>query len=61
MNKMPTFFRDEDGAVTVDWVVITAAAVGLAIAITTTIGTGTHDQGERVGSYMTTQGIKTTY
>ncbi|MGR3501704.1 Flp family type IVb pilin [Pseudaestuariivita sp.] len=27
-----TFLRDESGAVTVDWVVLTAAVVGLAIA-----------------------------
>ena len=27
-----TFRKDEDGAVTVDWVVLTAAVVGLAIA-----------------------------
>lgn len=27
------FVRDEDGAVTVDWVVLTAAIVGLGIAV----------------------------
>ena len=31
------FGKDEDGAVTVDWVVLTAAVVGLAIAAWTTI------------------------
>lgn len=31
------FCRDEDGAVTVDWVVLTAAVVGLAIAAYTAI------------------------
>lgn len=35
---MPSFIQnfcaDEDGAVTVDWVVLTAAIVGLAIAVT---------------------------
>ena len=34
-NLMNTFARDEDGAVTVDWVVLTAAIVGLGIAILT--------------------------
>ena len=34
-----TFSRDEDGAVTVDWVVLTAAVVGLAIAAYTAIET----------------------
>jgi len=34
LNK---FRKDEDGAVTVDWVVVTAAVVGLAIAAYGTI------------------------
>ncbi|PIE07989.1 MAG: hypothetical protein CSA74_04845 [Rhodobacterales bacterium] len=28
-----SFVRDEDGAVTVDWVVLTAAIVGLGLAV----------------------------
>ena len=37
------FKKDEDGAVTVDWVVLTAAVVGLGIAGVTTVkgGVGT--------------------
>ena len=31
-NFIKNFRNDEDGAVTVDWVVLTAAVVGLAIA-----------------------------
>ncbi|GGX49143.1 hypothetical protein GCM10007385_16660 [Tateyamaria omphalii] len=34
------FRNDEDGAVTVDWVVLTAAVVGLAIAAYTSIESG---------------------
>lgn len=34
------FGGDEDGAVTVDWVVLTAAVVGLAIAAYTSIEEG---------------------
>ncbi|WOI55689.1 pilus assembly protein [Palleronia sp. LCG004] len=34
---LKTFCDDESGAVTVDWVVLTAAIVGLAIAISTTL------------------------
>lgn len=34
------FCRDEDGAVTVDWVVLTAAIVGLAVFGATTVKTG---------------------
>jgi Flp pilus assembly pilin Flp len=35
------FRNDEDGAVTVDWVVLTAAVVGLAIAAFSVIETST--------------------
>jgi len=34
------FSKDEDGAVTVDWVVLTAAVVGLGIAGVTTVRGG---------------------
>lgn len=34
------FRKDENGAVTVDWVVLTAAVVGLAVAAYTSIETG---------------------
>ncbi|KMK68342.1 Flp family type IVb pilin [Puniceibacterium sp. IMCC21224] len=37
INFIKNFRNDEDGAVTVDWVVLTAAVVGLAIAAYTTI------------------------
>jgi len=36
-----TFFHSEDGAVTVDWVVLTAAIVGLGFAVIFTIGVST--------------------
>ncbi|WP_146590625.1 Flp family type IVb pilin [Puniceibacterium confluentis] len=39
INFIKSFRNDEDGAVTVDWVVLTAAVVGLAIAAYTTIET----------------------
>ncbi|WP_425073999.1 Flp family type IVb pilin [Sagittula sp. S175] len=37
MNFLKNFRADESGAVTVDWVVLTAAVVGLAIAAYSTI------------------------
>ena len=36
------FRKDENGAVTVDWVVLTAAIVGLAVAAYTAIETNTN-------------------
>ena len=43
MNFFNKFRRDEDGAVTVDWVVLTAAIVGLGIAILATVSAGVGD------------------
>lgn len=40
MKLVKNFRTDEDGAVTVDWVVLTAAVVGLAIAAYSSIETG---------------------
>ncbi|MEM5543365.1 hypothetical protein WNY61_11500 [Sulfitobacter sp. AS92] len=37
MNFIKNFRKDEDGAVTVDWVVLTAAIVGLAVVAFGTI------------------------
>ncbi|WP_418595359.1 Flp family type IVb pilin [Ponticoccus sp. (in: a-proteobacteria)] len=41
INFIKNFRKDEDGAVTVDWVVLTAAVVGLAIAAYGTISANT--------------------
>ena len=37
------FRHDTDGAVTVDWVVLTAALVGLAVAVLTAIASGSKE------------------
>ncbi|MDF0600567.1 hypothetical protein P1J78_07490 [Psychromarinibacter sp. C21-152] len=60
-NLINRFKRDEDGAVTVDWVVLTAAIVGLGIAVLTTVGGATNDYGETIGSHLSSQDVKTTY
>ncbi|MGR3468637.1 MAG: hypothetical protein ACU0CI_12245 [Shimia sp.] len=43
MKLLAKFRADEHGAVTVDWVVLTAAIVGLGIAIMTTVSQGVAD------------------
>ena len=43
MKFMENFLKDEDGAVTVDWVVLTAAIVGLGIAVYGVISGGIED------------------
>ena len=40
MKLFTKFANDESGAVTVDWVVLTAAIVGIAIAVITLISSG---------------------
>ena len=40
LDFIKNFRADEDGAVTVDWVVLTAAIVGLGIAVLASVRTG---------------------
>lgn len=40
LNVMNRFAKDEDGAVTVDWVVLTAAIVGLGLVVMSVIKPG---------------------
>jgi Flp pilus assembly pilin Flp len=54
MNFIKNFRADEDGAVTVDWVVLTAAVVGLAVAAYTSIETGASDLTANTSTYMGT-------
>jgi Flp pilus assembly pilin Flp len=42
------FRNDEDGAVTVDWVVLTAAIVGLGVAVMATVKQGSNDLADRI-------------
>lgn len=39
-RRLRRFSADETGAITVDWVVLTAAIVGLGIAISAAVGSG---------------------
>ena len=57
MNFFNKFRRDEDGAVTVDWVVLTAAIVGLGIAILATVSGGVGDLAGAIDSELSTMTI----
>jgi len=54
LNYFKNFRRDEDGAVTVDWVVLTAAIVGLGIAVITVVAQGATDQSSGLGAELST-------
>lgn len=49
---LKTFKHDEDGAVTVDWVVLTAAIVGMAVAIYLGVEGGALDLSDGIASYL---------
>jgi len=50
------FSKDEDGAVTVDWVVLTAAIVGLGIAAITAVSGGVTNLGNAISADLSADG-----
>ncbi|MEM8980142.1 MAG: hypothetical protein AAGD04_11705 [Pseudomonadota bacterium] len=52
---MKRFRRNEDGAVTVDWVMITAAVVGLAILVSMLVGGGARATADKISSNLASQ------
>ena len=51
-NFFKRFAQDESGAVTVDWVVLTAAIVGLGIAISSVIFTNVKEIGNDIDTKL---------
>ncbi len=50
MTKFSAFLNDETGAVTVDWVVLTAAVVGLGLVVFTFIRPAVSSVASQIGS-----------
>lgn len=55
------FLVEESGAVTVDWVVLTAGIVGLGLATMAVVSSGVEDLSGDVGTQMTNQVISTSF
>ena len=55
------FLADETGAVTVDWVVLTAAIVGLGTVVITTVANGALDHSTGLGAHLLDEDVTTTY
>ncbi len=55
------FRDDEAGAVTVDWVVLTAAIVGLGIAVMAAISNGLDNLSGRIETQLSSQTVSTTF
>ncbi|MCC5999902.1 MAG: hypothetical protein JJU19_03455 [Pararhodobacter sp.] len=51
-EMIKNFHNDESGAVTVDWVVLTAAIVGLGIAVVASVRTGVGTLGTNISNSL---------
>jgi hypothetical protein len=51
------FWQDESGAVTVDWVVVTAAVVGLGLTSVVAVRTGTTSMGEAINASLSNANV----
>lgn len=51
------FVADEDGAVTVDWVVLTAAVAGFAGLVMVNLSGNMNSVGDRIGGFLSTQSV----
>ncbi|PRY25096.1 hypothetical protein CLV78_102274 [Aliiruegeria haliotis] len=60
-NLIKNFRNDEDGAVTVDWVVLTAAIVGLGIAVLTAVEGGVESVTNEITTELSRDRVKTTF
>lgn len=52
MSVLKNFLKSEDGAVTVDWVVLTASIVGLGLAVIVAIAGGTNNVSTGLGANL---------
>lgn len=55
------FIANDDGAVTVDWVILAAGVIGLALAAMGVVMDGTEDLTNDVESQLTSQLISTSF
>jgi Flp pilus assembly pilin Flp len=61
LNFIKTFAADEDGAVTVDWVVLTAAVVGLGLAVMTVVKPGVNSVSQKINTKLSTTTISNSF
>ena len=52
LNTIVKFIKSEEGAVTVDWVVLTAGIAFLGLAVIYLIGSTTTDQSTSIGTFI---------
>lgn len=57
MSNFRQFLNSESGAITVDWVVLTAAVTGMALAATAVVETGIEDLASDLEAQLRTQQV----
>lgn len=57
LNSINAFINDESGAVTVDWVVLTAALVGLGLAVMSVVSGGVENISNDIGQSLANQSV----
>ena len=57
MTQLKRFCRQEDGAVTVDWVVLTAFLVGMTLIIIAGIMEAATDPADSLGAFLTAEEV----
>lgn len=60
MLSVEEFLVADDGAVTVDWVVLTAAVVTLGLVVITTVAGGALNQSTGIGAHLTQRDVGAT-
>jgi len=58
---LTSFQKDESGAITVDWVVMTAAVIGLTLATAAAVATGISGNVDNTAAQLTGQEISTSF
>lgn len=61
LANLKTFLSSENGAVTVDWVVLTAAIVGMGVAVVTTVANGALDHTSGLNRHLANADVTTSY
>jgi len=57
LTTFKSFLGNESGAVTVDWVVLTAAIVGLGLAVITSVRSGVTALGTDINNSLTSASV----
>lgn len=57
LHSLRAFWKSDCGAVTVEWVVLTAAIVGMAILVLLPVATGTESMSGKTAEYVSSVSV----